>query len=540
MYYLIPAVLLFLGAFLLLRAFSFSRPPMPPAEADLLDVNTERLAVGLGDAIRCETISLGEGLPPEAGALYKLHTQVQLRFPLTHTRLKRESIDDLNLLYTWQGTQPELAPVLLTAHQDVVPVDPAQLDAWQQPAFSGALVDGYVWGRGALDTKSTLIALLEAVESLLAAGFQPQRTILLAFGFDEEVGGLKGARRIAEALEQRNIHPVAILDEGGAVVEGVLPGFTAPVAMVGTAEKGYLSLMLTASGQPGHSSAPPRHSAIGVLAQALARLEANPMPAHLNTLAQTYREAGFMAGFGMQMIFANLWLFGGLVRRQLEAMPQTAAAVRTTTALTRFEGGIKDNVLPAQARAVVNFRLFPGDSIAGVCERVRRIVADERVTLEVLPDAGWEASPASSTDTLLYAQLSAAIRQVFPQAAVAPYLVQGATDARHYAGLCEQIFRFSPYLIGREDLETIHGLNERISVENLEHMAQFYAQVMRIWSGGQDLEPEVEAESTATEAVEAGNEIVAGGEADSAETGQAETAEPGAESGTAAGQEQAG
>jgi len=490
MVYLIPAILLFLGAFLLLRAFSFSRPPLPPEDADLLAVDKERLAVGLGEAIRCETISLGEGLPAEMGELYKLHTRLQLRFPLTHTRLKRESVDDLNLLYTWHGSQPELAPVLFTVHQDVVPVDPAQLDTWAQPPFSGALVEGAVWGRGALDTKSTLIALLEAVESLLAAGFQPQRTILLAFGHDEEVGGVKGARRMAEVLEQRGVRPVLVLDEGGAVIEGVLPGFTGPVALVGNAEKGYLSLLLTASGPQGHSSAPPRNSAIGILAQALAKVEANPMPAHLDSLQRTYREAGYMAGFGMQMIFANLWLFGGLVRRQLDAGSQTAAAVRTTTALTRIDGGIKDNVLPAQARAVVNFRLYPGDSIADVCERVRRIIADERVQIAALPDAGWEASPISATDTLLYSQLSSAVRQVYPQAAVAPYLVQGATDARHYAGICEQIFRFSPYLITREDLETIHGVNEHISVDNLEKMAQFYAQVMRSLSGGEILEAE--------------------------------------------------
>lgn len=490
MYYVIPAILLFLGAFLLVRAFLFSSPPLPPEESELPAVDADRLAVALGEAIRCETISLGEGLPPEAGELLKLHTQLQVRFPLVHTHLKRESIDDFNLLYTWQGQQPELPPVLLTAHQDVVPVDPAQLDAWQQPPFSGALVEGTLWGRGALDTKSTLVAILEAVESLLAAGYQPQRTILLGFGHDEEVGGLKGARRIAETLEECNIRPALVLDEGGAVVDGVMPGFNGPIALVGNAEKGYLSLVLTASGPQGHSSAPPKNSAVGILARALAKLEANPMPAHLDTLAGTYREAGFMASFGMQMIFANLWLFGGLVRRQLDAAPQTAAAIRTTTALTRIEGGIKDNVLPAQARAVVNFRLYPGDTIAAVCERVRRVIGDERVQLEAVPGAGWEASPVSATDTQLFAGLSAAIRQVYPQAAVAPYLVQGATDARHYTALCQQVFRFSPYLITREELETIHGVNERISVENLERMAQFYALAVRAWGGEAENEGE--------------------------------------------------
>lgn len=491
MYYLIPAILLFVCAFLLVRAFLFSRPPFPPGEVELPAVDTERLVVGLGEAIRCETISQGDQLPPDAGELYRMHTQLQVRFPLVHERLKRESIDDFNLLFTWKGRQPELAPVLFTAHQDVVPVDPARLDAWQQAPFSGALVDGYVWGRGALDTKSTLVALLEAVEDLLAAGYQPQRTLLLAFGYDEETGGHKGARRIAEELDRRGLRPALVLDEGGAVVEGVLPGIPNPVALVGNTEKGHLSLLLTASGQQGHSSAPPRQSAIGVLAQALKKLEANPMPAHLESLAQTYREGGFLASFGMQMIFANLWLFGGLVRRRLEVAPQTAAAMRSTTALTRIEGGIKENVLPAQARAVVNFRLYPGDSIASVCDRVRRVIADDRVELEALPDSGWEASPVSATDTLLYAQLSAAIRQVFPQAAVASYLVQGATDARHYTGLCEQVFRFSPYWITSEELASIHGVNERISVENLEHMAQFYIQIMRAWGGEENPEAEI-------------------------------------------------
>jgi len=294
-----------------------------------------------------------------------------------------------------------------------------------------------------------------------------------------------------------------VLDEGGAVVQGVLPGFAGPVALVGTAEKGYLSLKLTAAGQEGHSSAPPKNSAIGRLAQALAQLEANPMPARLTALAQTYREAGSLASFGMQVVFANLWLFGGLVRRKLDANAQTAAAVRTTTALTIVEGGVKDNILPSQARAVVNFRLFPGDTIAGVCERVRRLIGDENVQFEVLSQASWEASPVSATDTLLYFQLGSAIRQVFPQAAVGPYLVQGATDARHYTGLSGQVFRFSPYLVTGEDLKTIHGVNEHISLDNLERMAQCYAQVMRAWGG--EVEQEVEVESVDREANEEGN-----------------------------------
>ncbi len=503
MYYLIPAFLLFLGAFILVRTFLFSHPPMPPEEGELPAVDRERLVVGLGEAIRCETISRGDNEPPDAGALYKLHTGLQVRFPQTHARLKRESIDDLNLLYTWEGSQPDLAPVLFTAHQDVVPIDPTQADSWQQPPFSGVMVDDYVWGRGALDTKSTLIALLEAVESLVSAGYQPQRTILLAFGYDEEVLGQKGAHRIAEVLEERGIHPMLVLDEGGAVVEGVLPGFDGPVAMVGNVEKGYLDLLLTASGQDGHSSTPPKHSAIGALSQALVNLESHPMPPHLFFLEQTARSAGFMASFGTQMIFANLWLFGGIVRRRLEAAPQTAAAIHTTTALTRIEGGFKDNVLPAQARALVNFRLFPGDSIADVCDHVRRILHDDQVQFEALPDLSWEASPISPTDTLLFDQIRIAVQRVFPDAAVAPYLVQGTTDARHYTGLCGQVFRFSPYQITADELATIHGMNERISVENLERMAQFYMLVMRTWGGAEEDAPvdreEVEAEDSTSE-----------------------------------------
>lgn len=514
MYYLIPAILLFLGAFLLVRTFLFSRPPLPTEEGELPDVDRERLAVSLGEAIRCETISQGAGEPPEVGALYKMHTELQVRFPLTHAKLKRESIDDLNLLYTWEGSDAELAPVLFTAHQDVVPVDPSQLDAWQQPPFSGALVDDHVWGRGALDTKSTLIALLEAVENLLAAGYQPEHTLLFAFGYDEEVGGLKGARRIAEVLEERGIRPMLVLDEGGAVLDGVLPGFMGPVALVGNVEKGHLDLLLTAAGPDGHSSAPPKQSAIGALSRALVKLETNPQPAHLTYLAETYRAAGFMADYGMQMVFANLWLFGGLVRRKLEAAPQTAAAMRTTTALTRIEGGVKDNVLPAQARAVVNFRLYPGDSIASVCERVRQIIHDDAVQLEALPDSGWEASPVSNTDTMLFEQLRMAVQQVFPTAAVAPYLVQGATDARHYTSLCEQVFRFSPYQISAEELATIHGVNERISVDNLERMAQFYMLVMRAWGGEKEEAQSEEASGEEAESEETVNQRAARQEAE--------------------------
>ncbi|HEY9089242.1 MAG TPA: M20 family peptidase [Anaerolineaceae bacterium] len=475
-------VLLFVVAFMLVRAALYGKPIQKVDPVEGIKVDPPVIAKHLAAAIRKPTISSLDPAQVDAQAFRDLHAALEAMYPRVHATLERRTVNDFGLVYTWKGRKPELEPVLFAAHQDVVPVEAAGLAEWTHPPFSGQIADGYVWGRGTLDIKNQLIALLEAVENLLKDGYRPQRTVILAFGHDEEVSGAKGAGSIVAQMAEEGLRLEAVLDEGGALTSGSLPGVKSSVAMVGTTEKGYLSLELTAQGEPGHSSMPPQHTAIGILGAALARLEASPLPAQLRTIAATLDEVGGLMPFSMQFLLANRWLFGRAILKRLMAKPMTNATVRTTQAITMISGGVKDNLLPREAKAVVNFRLMPGDTVANVCEHVRRALADERVTFQPLPgQTVREASPVSPVEAPAFQDLSRVIRQIFPDAAVAPYLVMGATDARYYTAICDNVYRFCPLRLTDAELGLMHGTNERISVEGLGRMVQFYGQLIRVW-----------------------------------------------------------
>jgi carboxypeptidase PM20D1 len=383
------------------------------------------------------------------------------------------------VLYTWTGSDPGARPILLMAHLDVVPVEPGTEAEWSHPPFEGRVADGFVWGRGALDNKFGVMAILEAAELLLGEGHRPRRTVHLAFGHDEEVGGDLGARAIAALLAERGVELEFVLDEGGSITEGIVPGLEAPVALVGIAEKGYVSLELSTRAPGGHSSMPPRETAVGVVSRAVHRLESNPFPARLQgATREMFAFLGPEMPFAQRMAFANLWLFRPLVERQLAATPSTDAALRTTTAATMFQGSVKDNVLPIHARAVVNFRILPGETVESVRERVRRVIDDPRIEIGVLDDFGSDPSPVSSTDAPGFQQLARTIREVFPAAVVAPYLVVGATDSRHYGGLTGSVYRFMPATITARELAGMHGTDERVAVRSYLDGVRFYRQLI--------------------------------------------------------------
>ena len=363
-------------------------------------------------------------------------------------------------------------------HGDVVPVEPGTEGDWEHPPFAGRIADGYIWGRGAIDNKSGVLAILEAAERLLEEGYRPSRTIYLPFGMDEEVGGHSGAAKISKLLNSRGVELEYVLDEGGCVVSGVLP-IGAAVALVGIAEKGYVSLELSAKGEGGHSSMPPRRTAVGILSSAIARLQDNPFPGGLSgPTRELFAYLGPEMPFVPRMLFANTWLFGPLIERRLAASPSSDAMLRTTTAPTIFEGSIKDNVLPIRARAVVNFRIFPGETSESVAERVRSLIVDSRVRITQFGSVVLDPSPVSPTDSPGFKILERTIRQVFPDAVVAPYLVVGATDSRYYRGLTENVYRFLPLRLHQDDLSRMHGTNERVSIEGYADGLRFYRQLI--------------------------------------------------------------
>lgn len=479
---ILVVLLLFLVALMIFRATMFGRVPEqaePLAWEEAAAVEGPVLAEHLAAVLRLQTVSEEDRAQVNVKAFERLHKILERTYPRLHATLRREWINDYSLLYTWPGRSPDLEGVVLLAHQDVVPANPLE---WAHPPFDGMIADDFVWGRGALDMKSTLVALLEAVESLIKTGYQPERTVYLAFGHDEEVGGTQGGRAIVEALQQRGARLWAALDEGGMITEGILPGMALPAALVGITEKGHASVELKVEAQPGHSSTPPPHTAIGVLARAVARVENNPMPARMSMARLMFAELGAFLPFSLRLALANTWLLGGTVRRRLAADSSTNAMIRTTMAVTRVEGGTRENVLPSSARALVNCRLLPGDSTTQAAEYIRKVVADDAVEVSLNADYSWEAAPVSQVDAPAYQSLTAVIRQIFPEAVVSPYLVVGATDSRYYAPICPNIYRFSPYTLDRALLKTLHGYDERLQVEALVRMVQFYHQLIKTWT----------------------------------------------------------
>jgi carboxypeptidase PM20D1 len=415
-----------------------------------------------------------------AAEFRKLHAHLQARFPRLHATLQREVVGGLSLLYTWPGTDPNAKPIALITHQDVVPVELGTEGQWQAGPFAGEVRDGHVWGRGAWDDKGNLIAQMEAVEMLLEAGFRPRQTVYLISGADEEVSGLRGAQQIARLLEARKVKLDFILDEGLFIAEGLLPGLARPTAVIGVAEKGYLSVALKAKGPPGHASAPPPpgHTAIAKLSAALRRLDEEQLPAAMQGVAREMFEtlAPEMGGF-QRVALSNLWLFGPLVQRQLERSGGTNAMLRTTTALTIVQAGNKDNVIPGQAEAVVNFRILPGETRQSVLQHVREKVG-EGIELRELPGA-VDPTGVSPTQAPSYQQLQRTLRSLFPEVIVTPALYVAGSDSHHFTGLTENIYRFSPVRVKPEDLPRLHGTNERIAVANLGELVRFYHQLLR-------------------------------------------------------------
>ncbi|MBI1250464.1 MAG: M20 family peptidase [Alphaproteobacteria bacterium] len=482
----ISAAVVALGAIGGVMVYRTAQLTAAPAAAEAagaaapIAIDADAAARRLSQAIQIQTVSRTEGVVEDPETFAALHLLLAREYPRAHAALQHEIVLDHSLLFTWSGSDPALAPILLLAHQDVVPVEAGTEGDWEQPPFSGAIANGYVWGRGAVDDKGSLIAIFEGMEALLAQGFQPRRTVLLAFGHDEEtLGG--GASAIAALLQQRSVRPWFVLDEGMAVVED-FPLTGGPVALIGIAEKGYMSVRVTARADGGHSSMPQADTAAERLSRAILALRANPFPGGLDDgpTGQMLQVLAPQMPYAARLAIANRWAFNGVLIRQTEATPSGNALLRTTIAPTMIDGGAKENVLPQEMHAIVNLRLHPRDTVDSALAHLRAAVADiPNVTIE--PEGTpSNPSPVSATDSDSYRLIEAAARTFAPEGApVAPMLVLGATDSRHFAGVAENVYRFAPMRAPQSELGRIHGTGERMSVENLTRMAQFYAELVR-------------------------------------------------------------
>lgn len=480
LFLIITLGLLLLSSVLLFRTLTLtsrqiSVPPGPPIQIDV-----KAAAARLAQALPFRTISYQDRSQFSRDAFLGLHQYLAKTFPETHRTLQRELISDYSLLYTWVGTEPSLPPVLLLGHLDVVPVEAGTEKEWTYPPFSGTMADGYIWGRGTMDDKVAVLGSLEAVEHLLRQHYTPRRTVLLAFGHDEEVGGQAGAKSIAARLAQSGMRPVLILDEGMAILDGIVPGVDRPIASIGLAEKGYLSVELIAEGTGGHSSMPPAHTSVGMLASAIQALESHPMPAHTDGPAGAlFQFLGPEMSMGHRVALANMWLFDPVLKHLLDRSAPTRALIRTTFAATMLEGSSKENVLPERARAVVNVRMHPSDSTERVIQHITHVIGDPCVIVRRLPGIMSEPSAVSPIESPAFTTLQHTIGQQFPDVIVAPGLALGATDSRHYQSLSEHIYRFLPLLVTAHDTVRIHGVNERLAVDNYADVIAFYIRLIR-------------------------------------------------------------
>ena len=464
-----------LAVVLVVNTFRLSSKQIDAEPIADIPMNEIAAAERLAGALRLATISHEDPADFDGEVFLQLHAYLEETFPNVHSTLTWETVNDYSLLFRWAGSDPSLSPIALLAHMDVVPVEPGTEDNWTHDAFAGVIDDGYVWGRGALDMKNILMATLEAVEMLIEQGAQPRRTIYLAFGHDEEVGGQNGAVALAALLQSRGIHLDHVLDEGGAIADGLVPGIPGTVALIGIAEKGFTSIELSVEMEGGHSSMPPAQTAIGILSAGIERLEKHQMPlAFTGATEAMFDYVGPEMPFGQRIFVANRWLFSGLMKRMFASSPEGAAMLRTTTATTIFHAGIKANVLPSTARAVVNHRILSGDSAAGVLEHDRRTVDDARIRVQPAEGFAAEPSPVSDVDSESFAVLTRTIREVFPGTVVTPYLVVGGTDSRHYAGVANNVYRFSGARVGAGDMGRVHGTDERIAVDAYADLVRFF------------------------------------------------------------------
>jgi len=443
----------------------------------ILPVFRNVCTVNLSKAITFPTISVADNSPIDTVAFLGFHNFISEAYPLIRSKLEKELFSEFSLLYTWKGKNPALKPVILMAHMDVVPA--GELGSWQKNPFSGDNDGTYIWGRGTLDDKSAMISILEAVEKLISENYQPDRTIYFAFGHDEEVGGLKGARVIASTLKERGVTAEFVLDEGMAITLGMVPMISKPVALIGTSEKGYLSVKLSVEMEGGHSSTPEKESAITVLNQALYNLHKKEMKARISAPVKDFiRYIGPEMPIYAKVIFANSWLFNDLILKIYTGSSSGNALVRTTTAPTIMNAGIKDNVIPTKAEAVVNFRILPGETSADVFQHVSNVISDQRVKITAFEGID-EPSPASPVNGAGFKIISATIRQVFPEVIVSPTLMLASSDSRKFSDISQNIFKFAPIFVTAEDMARIHGLNERVKISDFMGGIGFYYQLIR-------------------------------------------------------------
>ncbi len=446
------------------------------------NVNEERALEHLSKAISIPTVSYPDKADVDFSQFDKFHAFLEEAFPLIHKTLEKEVVQEASLIYHWKGTRDDLEPIALLAHQDVVPISEGTENDWTYAPFSGHNDGEFIWGRGALDMKNHLIGVMDAVETLLEEGFQPERDVYLLFGQDEEVVASEngGAKTIMQTLKNRGIHLDCVLDEGGAIIPVNIKGILNDKELigVGVAEKGYTDVEITVNSKGGHSSQPPVHSGLGELAKVICDLENNQFKAELLPFVKDlFSNIGRNCTYPARLVMCNLNLLQPALKFAMTKIPVAACLVRTTTAVTMAQGSPAANVLPQKSSVTVNFRQMPGTSVKDVENHIRKVCRNKDIEVKVLK--AKEASKFSPTDSRAFRIIEEICVQDNKGSIVAPYLVMGGTDACYYEPICENIYRYAPYKVSIELLRCTHGTNERIPVEAVAPAVAFFKKYIR-------------------------------------------------------------
>jgi len=459
---------------LLVRERSFVVKTPPPVVIDAASA-----AKKLSGAVRIKTIACDDISGRDMKAFRDFARYLGRAFPAVHRVMTREAAGGASLLYRWHGRDTAMKPALFCAHIDVVPVESGTGDQWRYPPFSGAIKEGSVWGRGTLDIKNQLVALLEAAELMIEQGFVPERDIYFAFGHDEETRGNEGADVMAAMLKERGVSLEYVLDEGANVLDNAGGGIKRPVAFIGIAEKGFVNVHISARGAMGHSSMPPMHTAAGRIARAVAAIESKMRPPVMTRpVLEMIRALAPAMPLAHRVIMANLWLLLPVFKRVWGRTQSGSAYLRTTAAPTMLLGSNAPNVLPQSASAVVNARIIHGESSASLRSHLEKAVNDRVVTFEMRQV--YEPSSVSPADSPAFNSLAGVIKALWPHAVIVPCLVTGGTDARKYEGLTDCVYRFTPVRLESCELDQVHGTNEHISLKNIEDSIMFYTAMFTV------------------------------------------------------------
>lgn len=473
-----------LGAVIYINTENFT----PPAATDLagvkvppsMAIDTQAAAAHLGQSVRYQTVSHQDAKDNDWSQWDQQRAWLASTYPAFHAAAKLEVVGERTLIFTWAGTDASQPPIILMAHQDVVPVTAGTEGDWRHPPFSGEIAEGAVWGRGSVDDKGELIGLMEAVEALVKAGFHPRRTIYVVSGHNEEVKG-NGALAAAQTLKARGVHAEWLLDEGGSIeTDDVLTGGT--VAKIAIAEKGYMNIRITARGEGGHSSRPPKETAVATLARAVVAISEHQFPLHIGPVIRTQLEIlSPKTPWMTRMRIANLWATEHWLTTELGETPAGAAMLHTTIAPTMLNGSPKANVLPQVATALVNFRVDPDQSTQDVMDAMKEAVGD--IPVELAFEDRYEPIKASSTTSAGWKTIAALASDISGGAPVVPTLFLASTDSSRFPDVATDIYRFTPTVGTALELKQVHGTNEHMPIENLKRIIDFYERLIKMTAG---------------------------------------------------------